>query len=322
MDRHDYTYDQLRDLDSHSKQLKTDALDTISKIFQCKPTDITNIQILKKGMTNRSFLFSVYGKKYIMRIPGEGTDQLINRMAEAEAYKAIAGYDLCDEPIYLNPVNGYKITEYIENVRCCNPEFTDDVKICVKKLRRFHALHLKVSNTFDIFGQIEFYESLWNGQPSIYKEYKTTKQAVLSLKPFIEMHSGEFQLTHIDAVPDNFLFNPNTEGELSVQLTDWEYAGMQDKHVDIAMFAIYSMYDRNQIDRLIEIYFDEDGGCDLCTKAKIYCFIAACGLLWSNWCEYKRKLGVEFGEYSLFQYRYAKEYSRYASELIKSLKEE
>lgn len=41
-----------------------------------------------------------------------------------------------------------------------------------------------------------------------------------------------------------------------------------------------------------------------------------CGLLWSNWCEYKQMLGVEFGEYSLRQYRYAKEYFRYAKELI------
>ena len=33
-----------------------------------------------------------------------------------------------------------------------------------------------------------------------------------------------------------------------------------------------------------------------------------CGLLWSNWCEYKRGLGVDFGEYSLRQYRYAKDF--------------
>lgn len=31
-------------------------------------------------------------------------------------------------------------------------------------------------------------------------------------------------------------------------------------------------------------------------------------LLWSNWCEYKRNLGIDFGEYSLRQYRYAKDY--------------
>ena len=97
-------------------------------------------------------------------------------------------------------------------------------------------------------------------------------------------------------------------------LIDWEYSGMQDPHVDIAMFCIYSLYDKKECDHLINLYFD--GSCDDETRAKIYCYIAMCGLLWSNWCEYKQMLGVEFGEYSLRQYRYAKEYFRYANELI------
>ena len=89
---------------------------------------------------------------------------------------------------------------------------------------------------------------------------------------------------------------------------------MQDPHVDIAMFCIYSLYDREQVDRLIGQYFTE--GCPEGTRIKIYCYIAVCGLLWSNWCEYKRSLGVEFGEYSLRQYRYAKDYYRIAAEAI------
>ena len=109
-------------------------------------------------------------------------------------------------------------------------------------------------------------------------------------------------LTHIDAVPDNFLFT--VDGD--IRLIDWEYAGMQDPHVDIAMFCIYSLYDKKEVDRLIDIYFE--GKCSRDVRIKIYCYISACGLLWSNWCEYKRNLGVEFGEYSLRQYRYAKDY--------------
>lgn len=83
---------------------------------------------------------------------------------------------------------------------------------------------------------------------------------------------------------------------------------MQDPHVDISMFCIYAMYDKEQVDALISMYFE--GDCPRETRLKIYCYIAACGLLWSNWCEFKRNLGVEFGEYSLRQYRYAKEYFR------------
>ena len=313
------TYEQLRELDSDSKHLNSEAIKTLTEVFNCREGDINNIQVLKKGMTNRSFLFSVHNKKYIMRIPGEGTDRLINRMQEAEVYKTITGLKLCDDPIYINPVNGYKITKYIENVRCCDPLNVEDLKICMKKLRKFHEMKLVVSHTFDIFEQIEFYERLWEGNPSIYKDYEKTKANILSLKKYINEQKCEHQLTHIDAVPDNFLFDSGTEGELSVQLTDWEYAGMQDKHVDIAMFGIYCMYNKEQIDRLIDIYFMEDGGCDVATRAKIYCYVAACGLLWSNWCEYKRNLGVEFDEYSLYQYRYAKDYYRYAIKEIEQI---
>lgn len=175
-------------------------------------------------------------------------------------------------------------------------------------------MKLSVNHTFDIFGQIAFYEKLWEGQPSVYKDYRQTKANVLSLKSFIDGMEKDFCLTHIDAVPDNFLFYLSTteDGKMEeqLQLTDWEYSGMQDPHVDIAMFCIYSLYNKKQVDRLIDIYFE--GNCDRRIRAKIYAYIAVCGLLWSNWCEFKRNLGVEFGEYSLRQYRFAKDYYRYA----------
>lgn len=315
------TYEQLRDLDSDSNQLKTDAIQVICKALNTKADDITDITVLKKGMTNRSFLFTCKEEKYIMRIPGEGTDQLIDRAAEALVYRTISGCAFCDDPIYINPDNGYKITRYIEGVRCCDPENEDDLRLCMKKLRRFHAAALTVPHTFDLFERIEFYESLWAGEPSVYRDYKKTKENCKRLGSYIERHRGQMQLTHIDAVPDNFLFDPSKEDEMSIQLSDWEYAGMQDKHVDIAMFCIYAMYGKEQIDKLIDIYFEDDGGCDKATRAKIYCYVSVCGLIWSNWCEYKRNLGVEFGEYSLYQYRYGKEFYKYAVELMNEIGE-
>ncbi len=315
------TYEQLRELDSHSDSLRSDALEVITRAIPCAPDEITDISILKKGMTNRSFLFHAKGEKYIMRIPGEGTDQLIDRRHEAAVFRAIEGLGLCDAPVCINPENGYKITKYLDNVRECDPDNVEDLKRCMALLRSFHRMDLKVDHSFDIFGQIEFYEKLWNGAPSAYRDYAKTKENVLSLRAWIERQPRQWRLTHIDAVPDNFLFyRVPGEKEERLQLTDWEYAGMQDPHVDVAMFCIYSMYDKPRIDRLIDIYFE--GRCEPAVRAKIYCYVAACGLLWSNWCEYKRILGVEFGEYSLYQYRYGKDFYRCATELLKEIGEE
>lgn len=300
------TYEQLRELDSDSDHLKTDAIRVISQALQAAKEEITHITVLKKGMTNRSFLFSCKGKKYIMRIPGEGTDRLIDRRQEALVYQTIREKGLCDEITYLDPENGYKITGFLEDARVCDPQDPDDTRRCMQRLRAFHEMRLTVGHDFDIFGQIEFYEHLWAGMPSAYRDYPRTKEQVFSLKPYIDAHAKDKVLTHMDAVPDNFLFVKNADGTEDILLIDWEYAGMQDPLVDVAMFCIYSLYDREQTDDLIDAYFPE--GCRRQDRILIYCYVAACGLLWSNWCEYKRTLGIEFGEYSLRQYRYAKDY--------------
>lgn len=284
----------------------TKALEIIEKQFGVDRTKIENIKWLKKGMTNNSFVFECRGEKYIMRIPGVGTDRLINREQEYLVYQTLKKTEITDFVIYLNPENGYKITKYIENARCCDPYNEEEVHKCMERLKELHSLNLKLNGyEFDLFNMLEFYESL-RGEKSIYCDYEAVKNNVLSLKEHIECCHAEKCLSHIDAVPDNFLFTTDRDGKEKVCLIDWEYAGMQDPHVDIAMFGIYAMYDKRHMDSLIDIYFG--GKCKCSDRIKIYCYVAVCGLLWSNWCEYKRHLGIEFGEYAYKQYEYAKDY--------------
>mgnify|MGYP000501929294 FL=1 len=303
------TYEQLRDLDEDNEILNSDLMNIIKDTIGCEISKIMNIQPLKKGMTNRSFSFEVNSKRYIMRVPGEGTEKLINRKHEYDVYQAIKDENICDPVIYMNPENGYKITEYIHNAHACDSTDFNDVSKCMNKLHAFHDKKLKVNHTFEVFEELEKYESYWQGIPSIYRDYKTTKAHIYELKEFVDAQPKKWGLSHIDSVPDNFLFSDD-----ELYLIDWEYAGMQDQHIDIAMFAIYSLYDREDVEKLIDAYFN--GQCKDLVRIKIYAYIAICGLLWSNWCEYKRNLGVEFGEYSLKQYRYAKEYYRIVKEAL------
>lgn len=309
------TFEDLRKLDEHSSSLENSSLDLIAKVFDTKVDKIKNIKYLKKGMTNRSFLFDYENQRYIMRIPGEGTDQLINRSHEFDVYQKINSYKLSDEIIYMNSDNGYKITKFIFNARSCDPNNIEDLTLCMNFLKKFHDKNLKVDHYFDLYERIDFYENL-RGKTSLYEDYANTKANIMKLKKFVDQSQKQVGLTHIDAVPDNFLIYEE-KGIAKIKLIDWEYASMQDCHIDIAMFCIYSLYDKGHIDQLIDIYFENN--CSRELRIKIYCFIAICGLLWSNWCEYKYTLGVEFGEYSLAQYRYAKDYYRI---VMKEIEEE
>ena len=82
-------------------------------------------------MTNRSFLFSCRGEKYIMRIPGEGTGRLINRREEAAVYGLIRGKGLSEDVLYINPDSGYKISRChpsISRTVCCATNYMNDLR--------------------------------------------------------------------------------------------------------------------------------------------------------------------------------------------------
>ena len=298
-------YEQIAELDPNSKQLQSDAIDEIKKVFGVDAGEIKDLKALKKGMTNKSFMFTVNNKEYIMRIPGEGSDVFINRCEEAEVYRLISKLGVSDKVIYINPDKGYKITEFVENSRPADINSEEDIKKAFKVLKKLHSSHLKVDHTFDIYEKMDYYKDMWITKESMYEDHAETRKKLEKLKKYIDENKNEYSLVHMDPVVDNYLFFEK-DGKEQIRLIDWEYAAMQDPALDIAMFCIYSLLDRKQIDKVIDIYYENKTTED--QRNLIYAYIAAAGLLWSNWCELKEQLGIEFGEYSLAQYRYAKDF--------------
>ncbi|MDQ8766153.1 phosphotransferase, partial [Streptococcus ruminantium] len=81
------------------------------------------------------------------------------------------------------------------------------------------------------FEQINFYETLLEDTKSVYSDYNQVKKQVFDLSDYIDKYTQKKVLSHIDAVPDNFLIYTENDEEV-IRLIDWEYAGMQDPHVD------------------------------------------------------------------------------------------
>ena len=77
--------------------LAPEDLRVIGKALRTRPEEITGVSALKKGMTNRSFLFSCRGEPYIIRVPGVGTGRLISRRQEAEVYRVVRGRNICED---------------------------------------------------------------------------------------------------------------------------------------------------------------------------------------------------------------------------------
>ena len=67
----------------------------ICEVFDCEPSQITELQPLQKGLSNSVLSFKFNGGKYVFRYPGLGSEILIDRGRESIVQKQIedAGVD-------------------------------------------------------------------------------------------------------------------------------------------------------------------------------------------------------------------------------------
>lgn len=296
--------DELRAFDPYYQDHSgNDALHLISHVFQVPESEIQNIRCLKAGMTNHSFLFEINNESYICRIPGPGTDRLIKRKEEHEVYSVIAPLNIAEHIIYFNGNTGYKIAKYYKNARNADAKNWTEITLCMELLRKLHSSGIYTNHSFNLRERISFYEKLCKDRHlMLFEDYREVKERMNALLDKLEQMNRPLCLSHIDPVADNFLFLPDG----SIRLIDWEYAGMHDPLIDIAMCAIYSYYEEAELDRLLTIYLEHSPSDDerFCT----YSYAALGGFLWCLWGVFKSTEGEEFGDYTLVMYHYAKRY--------------
>ena len=298
--------EELRVFDEHyQNHSNNQAMELISSIFQVPESDIHHIRCLKSGMTNKSFLFQVHDKHYICRVPGPGTNLLINRHQEGDVLDAVASLGITEHVLYFNRDTGYKITEYYEGARNADVHNPEDMQRCMDLVAKLHQSGIQLKHCFDIRERISFYENLCIQHGGIpFEDYEMVKNWMNRLLDRLDAMNRPKTIAHIDSNVDNFLFLPN--GEL--KLIDWEYCGMCDPLIDVAMCGIYSYLNEEEMDDLIHLSLHREP--TAAERSIIYSYIALGGFLWSLWAVYKSELGEEFGEYTIIMYRYAKQYYR------------
>jgi len=306
--------EELRAFDDYyMTKSDSEAMTLISSVLNVPESAITAIKNIKSGMTNRSFAFTVDGRQYICRVPGEGTGQLVNRAEEHESIELVKDLPFTENIIYHSADTGYKISEFYPDAREADKNNDDDMRMCMSMIRSLHRSGLTVGHDFDIAERLRFYENLCLKSGGVlYEDYDTVRAHSLELLSKLSRLNRKKTLCHIDSNPDNCLFI-NRDREL--KLIDWEYSGMADPLIDIAMTCIYSYYDKPQTDKMMGFYFGACAPSDT-EKGIVYAYMALGGLLWALWAIYKEHLGVNFGEYTLIQYRYAKDFYREAVNLL------
>lgn len=263
--------------------------------------DVASAEILKiGGMSNKNFKVTVNGLEYVLRVPGNGSEGMVDRTNEE--FNAIKACKLGVNPVirYFNPVTGVKLADFIHNAETLNHATIQrhgNMKKVAEIYRKIHHSQVRLKNEFNIFQEIEKYEKiLTQVGAAMYDGWDTVRGQVMAIEGYLNELGVELCACHNDAVPENFI----KAEDGTIYLIDWEYSGVNDPLADIAALFLESNFSEENQDYFLKSYYE--GNIPQNAREKIKCYEILWDSLWSLWTVIKEACGDDFGTYGMDRY--------------------
>lgn len=266
----------------------------IQKALEVPSDEIKNIYAFS-GMTNLNYRVSIGQEDFVVRMPGAGTDEFINRSEEKENLELGTALGINPEHLYFNADTGLKITKMIPNAETLTPRMTKKEEIMKMVTSIFLTLHqsnVKMNNRFELFELMEKYEQIARNANGVFFEgFDEVKKEVYAIKTYYETLTIDSAPTHVDALYHNFI----KSGDDKLYLIDWEYSGMFDPLWDLATHSIESEFTALEEELFLSHYFQQE--VREIDKRRILIHKIFQDYLWTLWTIFKEAKGDDFGSY-------------------------
>jgi thiamine kinase-like enzyme len=229
------------------------------------------------GLTNLNYRFG----DYVLRLPGPGTSEYIDRAAEEIAARSAAAAGVNVEVLHFDASDGLMVTRFVHAAATMTPaRFANDRGAVERAARALHRLHTTAEPfavEFRLFEMIDDYKALLTAKsarlPDGFDEAQTDLEAArtaLSGRPVMLAPS------HCDPLCENFLDDGTT-----TYLIDYEYAGNNDPMWDLGDLSVEGGFTAVQDEWLLRAYFGGDPPAEQVARMVIH--KAMCDLLWTSW---------------------------------------
>ena len=233
------------------------------------------------GLTNRVFRIDHGSDRYALRIPGQGTEEYINRRHEELAARATAAADISPEVLHFDAASGVMVTRFVDGAVTMTPEKFRSIPGAPGRagtvLRRLHGSGAVFLSRFELFAVIDDYLKVLEGkQASLPPGYHELEPEVSAVRSALAANALPIVACHCDPLCENFL----DTGE-RMWLIDWEYSGINDPLWDLGDVSVEGGFDAQQDEEMIRAYFG--GEPKPAERGRIIIYKAMCDLLWTLW---------------------------------------
>lgn len=195
------------------------------------------------GLTNHTYHAVLEdGREYVVRIPGEGTGEMIVRSDEKISTTLACKLQIDAQMLYFGE-DGSKVTEYVPNAKTMSAEaFHDEemIRLAADIFRKIHSCAEDTGVPFEVFDMAANYERIiYSMNVPMPGDYEEQKAKIMKIKEQIDQEINPVKVPcHNDPLCENWVF-----GNGRMFLIDWEYAGMNDGMWDVSDISIEAGFD-------------------------------------------------------------------------------
>lgn len=233
------------------------------------------------GLTNLVFKIDTGSDRYVLRIPGKGTEAYIDRAVEIHNARVAAAADVSAEVIFADSDSGIMLTRHIDGIVTMSPDAFHQRDGAAARaalaLRKMHDCGQSFQFRFELFAMIDEYLGILDQRKAeLPAGYADVVEAAQPLRAALESQPIELAPCHCDPLCENFL----DSGE-RMWIVDWEYSGMNDPLWDLGDLSVEAGFNQAQDSEMMQAYCG--GVPDPAQIGRMVIYKAMCDLLWTLW---------------------------------------
>ena len=230
-------------------------------LFGAQSVAGAEIEPVEGGLTNRSFNVTIDSERFVLRIPGAGTEAYIDRAQEAHNARAAAHLGIAPEVVHADPRTGVALSRRIEGGRALDERAFRDPAVlesAAKLLARLHRSDADFRGEMALFPVLDRYFRLCGRRrPDLLAPLEGSRRRAEGLRPWIEGTREPDCPCHIDPAPSNFVLVAGASSRL--YLLDWEFSARCDPVWDLAYLSADAALSGAQDEHLLSCYYGPVG---------------------------------------------------------------
>lgn len=260
---------------------KADAFSALQSMNYYTPDELLRLTIERLGgLTNKVYMVASPRGRHVLRIPGKGTEEYINRRVELVAARAASDVGISPKLLVSND-NGLLLSEAILNSVTMSPaKFNENaaaIRRAAQALRTLHKSGAVFDFRFELFAMIdEYLKILSTKDVELPEGYQRALESAEEVRAALNAHPLPIAPCHCDPLSENFI-----DTTYRMWIVDWEYSGMNDPLWDVGDFAVEAELTPENEKVLLSAYFGSPPTAAELGRYVIY--KAMCDLLWTLW---------------------------------------